>query len=159
MRSPYPFSPKSAAKLVPGQFCSLPLGGDRIGCGRILQVSDARGTREARLVLLGIYAWAKKRLPSETDIAGVPCSAKGLVHVRDIKLISGEVLGVRPLAADKLRPGRHLYQGRRAQLMVCEGFRPIRVARKRDLDEMQVLPLWTSSDLQAVAGRHSRGLR
>ena len=128
----YPFVPRSRAKLVVGQFWSLPLPGGRFACGRLLSLPGKVGTKQARLLVVGIENWLGMAAPTLKDIRGKDIVARGIVHVSAIRENRGVVLGRRSLASDGI---------------------------VQSVGGLPSLPEWSSGNLRKVAGKALRGLR
>ncbi len=96
----YPFVPKSRRKLRVGQFWSMPVFGRHFACGTILRLPGEVGSRQARILVVGIHKWLGKVRPTAEDIAGRRIVAQGVLHVDAIRKNGGEVEGFRRLSAE-----------------------------------------------------------
>jgi hypothetical protein len=100
----YPFTPRSNARLEPGQFWSIPLSDGRFACGRVLGVDrDAEYGRRTRFIA-GLLDWVGPEPPSAESIAGAPLLEAGHAHIATISDEGGALLGERPLESDGLVP-------------------------------------------------------
>src|SRR6476469_9439644 len=93
----YPFVPKSTAVLRPGQYWAVPLPDGRFACGRVVQVGCSTIPTPSRAFFGGLHHWIGAAVPSAEDIAGRPIVAWGVMHIRAIANLGGEVLGERDL--------------------------------------------------------------
>jgi hypothetical protein len=140
-RVTYPFVPKSAASLIPGQFWALPLSNGTFGCGRVVQLAPT-GMMGARVSFLGaVLDWVSTSPPTSAAIAGVPCVSQGHVHIKAITETGGEILGHRSLNLDGIEPwlfrGAHGWQNSSVQ----EGLIPVRPQTPAD-NELPVFSTW-----------------
>lgn len=102
--SSYPFSPRSSVKLRPGDFWPIPLVDGSFGCGRVLQLPPA-GTIGGRAQFLGgLMDWRGASPPATANLQGARTIDQGVMHVRSITDIGGEVTGHRPLEHDGEQP-------------------------------------------------------
>lgn len=132
----YPFFLKSRANLLVGQFWSMPIFGKRFACGRILRLPGAVGSRQARLVVVGIYEWLGWTEPTpevivRDGIAGQAIVVEGLVHTRALRENQAKVQTFRRRTLDGIKAGT-------------------------DLD---ALPRWSGEEFRKVVVKALRGLR
>lgn len=100
----YPFIPKSAVTLKPGQFWGVPLSEGGFGCGRVIQAA-ATYKGASRVIFYGaLLDWFGSVPPNEDSIAGAACLAQGKIHIKSIKIYGTEILGLRPLELDNITP-------------------------------------------------------
>lgn len=97
----YPFTPKSNRHLRPGQFWAIPLRDGRYACGRVMAV-PAFGPTDRVGVVVGLIDWCGDSPPSADDIAGCAVLEQAKSRFEAISNTGGEVIGERPLDADKL---------------------------------------------------------
>ena len=100
----YPFAPKSALSLKPGQFWALPLSDGSFGCAAVIQLmpKEMMGARVS--FLAGVLDWHGEELPSAESIAHSSCLKQGGVHFKTITETGGFILGYRPLEANGIEP-------------------------------------------------------
>jgi hypothetical protein len=96
-----PFTPKSNAFLLPGDWWSVPLSDGTFAAGRVLAASAFGGTDRTG-VTIALLDWHGATPPTEADIAGRPVLAWALSRVEAIAKTGGEILGNRPLDADAI---------------------------------------------------------
>jgi hypothetical protein len=93
----YPFLPKTATYVRPGDFWAIPLcRGGWYACGRVL---DTELRISNRLVTVGLLDWCESEKPTSDTIAGAKVLEYGIEHVRFIAAHGG-ILGHRPLDLD-----------------------------------------------------------
>lgn len=149
----YPFEPKSNAYLEPGQFWGIPLSDGRFACGRVLEVRrdpDEFVPVSSRIFLAGLHRWVGDRPPTSEDIAGAPLLAQGFAHVRAIRENGGMVLGLRPLEADGLVPGRWRSHFAGGEVWVYEGARKVRPATAPDAS-LPIIGTWGLKVISVIA--------
>jgi hypothetical protein len=146
----YPFIPKSANWLLPGQFWALPLSDGTFGCARVIEVPSVEARRSRMEFLAGVLDWHSTERPTADAIVGASCLAQGHVHLRAIIKTGGEILGFRDLSVDRIEPW--LFRG--AQFWknshVYRGLTPVRPQRPDDND-LPVLPTWGYGVARAIA--------
>lgn len=98
----YPFTPKSNAKLRPGQFFAIRLSDGRFACGRVLGIDRAASYGSRTNFVAGVLDWVADVPPTNESIAGAPVIAASQVHFRAIGEGNGEMLGHRDLDLDGL---------------------------------------------------------
>ena len=139
----YPFVPKSAAKLLPGEFWAIPLSDGTFACGRVIQVKPKRrlGSTSRVMFLAGLLDWHARAAPTNESIAGAACLAQGQAHFKTITASGGRILGVRPLEADGIEPWT--FRGARVHVNshVLRGLDPLRPQRPSD-EALPILSTW-----------------
>src|SRR5882672_1948662 len=98
----YPFTPKSNAHLIPGQFWSIPLSDGRFACGRVLGVERDLEYGSRTVFLGALLDWVGPAPPTSESIAGSKALDIGSMHALSIGESGGEILGERPLGLDGL---------------------------------------------------------
>lgn len=88
----FPFSPRSAARLRPGDFWALPLSDGRFGCAVVTDVAQA-GPASRSAFVVGLTDWVGQHPPSQTDATQATIFTQGLTHVRALTQTGAEVLG------------------------------------------------------------------
>lgn len=90
----YPFSPKSTAKLIPGQYWAIPLPNSVYGCGVILAIKVNRdGKKDSRIFLAGLLDWSGVKLPTALDIHDRKVLERGFAHIKTITENGKNLLG------------------------------------------------------------------
>ena len=146
----YPFTPKSTAKLVPGQYWGIPLSNGTYACGRVVQVLP-KGVKGSRVTFLaGLMNWNSPEPPNATIIADAGFLSQGQAHLKAITETGGMILGHRSLEADALNPwlfrsaeffrNSHVYKG----LIKTRPQTP-------DDDKLPVLETWGFKFIAALA--------
>jgi hypothetical protein len=147
----YPIRPKSTALLLPGQFWAVPLTDGRFACGRVLQVNGSELPVKSRNFFGGLLNWVGASLPSSECIAGAVVIASGVLHIRAITSLGGEVLGCRPIEADGLElPILLSARGGDGTLILC-GADAVRVATREEWGTLPVLGCWGWNYIQKLA--------
>jgi hypothetical protein len=149
-RPTYPYVPKSAQWLLPGEFWALPLSDRTFGCARVIQVSPPELENSRMMFLAGLLDWHSTKLPTPDSIAGANCLRQGQAHIRAITRTGGEILGFRSLSADRIKPWlfRRTAYWRNSQ--VYRGLIPVRAQIPRD-NCLPVLSTWGYESARVVA--------
>lgn len=135
----YPFTPKSTASLVPGQFWGIPLKNGTFACGRVLSFSiDERGRRHTWYFLAGLIDWSGVVPPTAESIAGKKVIAFGSAHMDAILDHGRKILGYRSLDADSAQPDL-LIVGEE----LCLGLEYVREATNKDRLSYPACPDWS----------------
>jgi hypothetical protein len=137
----YPFKPKSATNLSPGDFWALPLSDGKYGCGRVIALKPSSGTGSRSMLLAGLMNWVGSSLPTTEGLAGYATLAQGQIHLRSIWESGGEILGNRPLAEDQIQPDGFLSESPGGNCMLMKGYEVVRPATA---EEQRVLPVFTT---------------
>ncbi len=127
----YPFVLKSRAKLLVGQFWTMPIFGERFACGRILRLPGAVRSPQARLVVVGIYEWLGQTAPTEETIARRTIVAEGIVHVRALRENQVIVQEFRRLSLDRIKVSANVlalpeWSGEALKKVVAKALRDLR---------------------------------
>ena len=146
----YPYQPKSARSLIPGQFWSVPLKDGSFACGRVIQAAPALPGASRVVFLAALLEWHGATEPDENNIALAKCIAQGKAHIKTIKETGGAVLGLRPLECDGVEPW--LFRGARGHQnsYVSYGLEPKREQEEGDQD-LPILSVWGYKYIQALA--------
>jgi hypothetical protein len=150
-RSPsYPLRPKSTSSLEPGHFWAVPLGGGYFGCGRVLQLGGSQIGTKRSAFFGGLQDWIGDAPPTPESIAGSGIARFGVMHLKSITEIGGEILGVRPLDLDGIvLPELHSAHVYSAKLL--RGADAIRVAREDEWGTRPVLQYWGYRYIEQLA--------
>lgn len=148
----YPYEPKSARSLLPGQFWSVPLKDGSFACGRVLQPALTLPGASRVIFLAGLMDWHSDEQPDEDNIAGARCIAQGKAHIKTIRETRGAILGVRHLELDQVEPW--LFRGARGHQnsYVSYGLEPRREQLERNQD-LPILSVWGFKFIQSIAER------
>lgn len=139
----YPFVPRSTAQLLPGQFWSFPLLGQRFACGRVLQLRlKPDGKRDSHSFLAGLIDWVGSLPPDYDSIAGRPLLAHGQAHIRAITENAGEIVGFRPLELDGIEIPLTLSQRAATGCQIQRGFDVIGPATEEQVQTLEVFSTW-----------------
>ena len=150
----YPFTPRSTALLRPGQFWSFPLSSGQWACRRVLQLGGEEVPSPSRAFFGGLHNWVGIEPPSSASIAGAGFLAFGVMHIRAITGVSGQVLGIRPLELDAVELPILLSAHGGAGTMVLSGARRLREAHREEWGKLPVLGFWGYDFIQQLAERH-----
>jgi hypothetical protein len=100
----FPFVPKSALSLRPGDFWSVPLSDGSFAAGRVIELCP-RGRPGGRSMFLGaLMGWWGPSEPAFADLNGAPVLEQAMMHVVAITRSGGSVLGNRSLELDGIAP-------------------------------------------------------
>jgi len=96
-RPAFPFLPKKASSVRPGDFWGIPLRrGGWYACVRILEFDD----EIPNAVVVGLLDWCEPHLPTPESIAGAVVLKFGAAHIKTVGETGGQILGNRPLEDD-----------------------------------------------------------
>lgn len=152
--STYPFRPKSTASLIAGEFWAVPLPDGRFACGRILQLQGSEIPTPSQAYFGGLQNWVGKNLPTSESIAGSEIIAFGVMHIKAITELGGEVLGYRTLEFDKIKlPTLLSALGGPSTKVLC-GANAIRNAARVEWGKWPVLEFWGCDFIVQVAVEH-----
>jgi len=154
----YPFIPKSTRNLEPGQFWAVPVRGGRFACGRVLQVGGDKIPTPSRGFFGGLHDWVGTDKPTGTSIAGSPLLRTGVMHIRAILCLGGEVLGCRPLALDSVVMPTLLSGMGGSGAMVLLGATTVRPAVPAEWGRFPVLGYWSWDFIQVLANQQFAGV-
>lgn len=148
----YPFVPKSAVTLLPGQFWGVPLANGSFACGRVIQPA-ANHEGASRVIFYGtLLDWLGNQQPTPDSIAGAKCLAQGKIHIKSIKAFGTPILGIRPLALDNITPTLVISGLGDPSIgdWVMQGHELLRKARLQDVDLPQQ-QLWGAAYIRELA--------
>ena len=118
----YPFVPRSATRLLPGEFWAIPLCDGSFGCGRVIELMI--GSRV--LFLAAVMDWHASEAPTADKIAGAKCLDQGQAHIKAITETGGAILGHRPLEMDEVEPWEFRGAEFHVNSYVHKGLQPVR---------------------------------
>ena len=145
----FPFQPKSARLLLPGDFWSIPLPDGSFACGRVVQLHErGSGLGSASLFLAGLLDWRSTVPPTELAIRGRPTVDQGQAHVCTIQRSGGVILGHRPLVDDGIEPALMLSHMCSPGVMLQRGLAVLRPASEH---ERASLPVFSTYGYAAMA--------
>jgi hypothetical protein len=137
MPNPYPFTPKSSAKLSPGDFWSVPIQDGSFACGRVIELPP-KGRPGAKVSFLGgLLDWHAPLPPTANSIANCRTVKQGVMHILAIVSTGGQVLGNRALELDGIEPFEMINGD-----VVQRGFAPIRAWVRGDNDRLATFSTW-----------------
>jgi hypothetical protein len=97
----FPFLPKSNARLMPGDFWSMPIAPGRYAAGRVIELPwQHAGGSDRRMFLAGLMDWCGKAPPGANDLANRAVLEQGVMHVRAFSFSDWQIEGNRDLASD-----------------------------------------------------------
>ena len=149
----YPFVPRSTRDLEPGQFWAVPLKDGRFAFGRVLQVGGDMIPTPSRGFFGGLHAWTGMEKPTEASIAGSALLHVGVMHIRAIVSLGGEILGCRSLALDSIAAPILLSAMGGPGTMVLQGATSVRPAKLEEWGRFPVLGYWGWDFIQALANK------
>lgn len=85
----FPFSPRTAVQLEPGDLIAVPVDGGRWTC---LQVTDLQ-PRGRKYLVVGVLPWAGDEPPTAGDVAGLAAIDQGLTNIQIFTEGGLEVVG------------------------------------------------------------------
>jgi hypothetical protein len=147
----YPFRPKSTSVLVAGQFWAIPLPDGRFACGRVLQLNGSTIPTKSRAFFGGVQDWIGDNPPTHNSIAGAPILDFGVMHIRAITELGGEVLGIRDLQADCIQLPTLLSAMGGTGAMILLGSDALREAHRDEWGKLPVLGYWGWDFAQSIA--------
>ncbi len=149
--SAYPFRPKSTAGLEPGQFWSIPLPDGRFACGRVLQMNGSQIPVKSRAFFGGLLDWIDACPPTADSIAKKSVLDCGVMHIRAITNLGGEVLGQRSLESDHIKLPTLLSAMGGDGAMILRGADAVRQARREEWGKLPELEFWGWNCIQTIA--------
>ncbi|MGD0525538.1 MAG: hypothetical protein ABSE49_10360, partial [Polyangiaceae bacterium] len=138
----YPFEPKSTRSLTTGDYWAVPLTDGGFACGRVLQTEGDHLPTPTRTFFGGLHDWLGKSPPTSEDIAGAPLVRFGMMHLRAIVRLGGQVLGNRPLEADGVELPVMLDAHGGPTTRVVRGAQSVRTARREEWGTLPILGVW-----------------
>jgi hypothetical protein len=153
-RREFPFVPKSAIALCPGDFWAVPVSDGSFACGRVLELMPKGVPGERVAFLGGLLDWHASLPPTADSIARAGTVEQGVMHVRAIINSGGEVLGHRPLQLDGLEPATFV-NGNSVQ----KGFTRLREWCPEDTARFPSLSYWSYDVITTLAHKHFLGRR
>jgi len=139
MEITYPFEPKSAVRLRPGDFWPIPISGERFGCGRVIALKNPGQTGARSMLIAGLMNWIGSAPPTSGDLAGCRTVQQAQVHLRSILETGGVILGHRALALELIEPDLFLSEAKGANCWLMRGYEWLRPATP---DEQNSHPVW-----------------
>ena len=155
----YPFEPKSTRSLTPGDYWAVPLSDGGFACGRVLQTDGDHLPTPSRTFFGGLHDWFGKSAPTSENIAGATFVDFGIMHVRAITRVGGQVLGNRSLAADAIELPVMLDAHGGPTARVIRGAHTLRIARREEWGTLPVLGFWGYDFIQTLAEKMARDRR
>ena len=101
----------------------------------------------------GLQGWVGKEKPTEASIAGSTLLHVGVMHIRAISELGGEILGCRPLALDSISVPTLLSGMGGPGTMVLKGAASVRPALQAEWGRYPVLGYWGWDFIQSLADR------
>ena len=142
----FPFIPKSAAKLEPGDFWCIPLSDALNACGIVLQRMPGGMPGAHTAFLAGLLDWCGSGPPSVSEISTARIVEQGVVHVLAVQSTGGAILGHVDLATTEIEPLINYHTGN-----ICRGFTAIRPWAPSDGQDVPPLGWWGYDVLAAKA--------
>lgn len=152
MTAPYPYVPRSNARLRPGEFWAIPLKTGRFACGIVLAVARVPSPDyvvSTRAFLAGLLAWEGDAPPTPRALADVRLAGQGFAHVKTITEIGGRILGRLP-DSDAVRPALWQSAPGEGRGAVYAGIEWLRQATPADAD-LPPIVAWGFGHMRAVA--------
>lgn len=146
----YPFEPRSAANLLPGQFWAVRLSNGSFACGRVIQLTPSGALGSRVTFLAGLMDWHGIEPPTAESIAGSQCIAQGQAHVKTIRENGRLILGFRGLECDGITPWE--FRGAHGWMNSCVQLGLIKVRLQTPDDErLPVISTWGSGVILRLA--------
>lgn len=101
MKEQYPFTPKSTANLLRGQYWAIPLSNNKFGCGIILHLLKNGNKKEQRTFHAGLLNWVGNNPPTENEINKCEVLESGATHIKTIIEVGSEIVGKINLAPEE----------------------------------------------------------
>jgi len=148
----FPFSPKSNAKLCPGDFWALPLRDGSYACGVVLQLPPA-GTSGVKVSFLGgLLNWHSAEQPTLAKISNCRLIEQGVMHILAIQQSGKAILGNIPLEANGIEPLECINGN-----IIQKGYTPVRPWQREDNDVLPSFSYWGYDIITANAHKHFLG--
>lgn len=169
----YPFRPGSTRLLLPGQFWGVPISDGRFACGRVLQVGGSEIPTPTRVFFGGLLHWLDSKPPSVESIAGAKLLsfearqhngtttnelAVGMMHIKAIAELGGQILGHRALEDDGIELPTLLSAHGGEGTEILFGANTLRTAKQEEWGKLQVLEAWGYDFIQQLAEHHLAGV-
>jgi Immunity protein 26 len=152
MSGAYPFTPKSSAKLRPGDFWAIPLQDGSFACGRVIELPP-KGRPGAKVSFLGgLLGWHSANPPTAESIAASPTIEQGAMHVLSITSTGGQIIGHRSLESDGIEPFEMINGN-----VVQRGFEPLRPWKRSDNELLPTFSTWGYNVIWLRAHKHFLG--
>lgn len=148
MKRVFPFSPKSNAKLLSGDFWAISLNSGRFACGIVLELPPKELSSKTSF-LAGLLDWVGDDLPTFDSIAGSKLIEQGEAHIKTITENDSLILGNRPLELDKIEP----FICRNAQFF-CKGYSYIDFEPDENIDLLPHFTTWGFGVIKILANKH-----
>jgi hypothetical protein len=145
----YPFTPKSTAQLLPGQFWAVPLSDGRFACGRVLQLAGSEIPTKSRGFFGGLHSWVGAKEPDAAEIETAPFLDFGAMHIRAITEVGGKVLGEAPLR--NFQMPKLLSAAGGPDTMLLAGADAVRKAKRSEWGTLPVLGYWAYDHIREIA--------
>jgi len=150
----YPFRPRSTATLAPGQFWEVPLPDGRFACGRVLQLGGSEIPTPTRSFFGGVHDWIGGEPPTTDSIAGRRLLETGIMHIKAITELGGEVQGCRSLPLDGIELPILLSAHGGSGTMLLRGADVLRPAQRDEWGKFPVLGYWGYDFIRQLAIHH-----
>ena len=135
----YPFAPKSARVLLPGEFWAIPLADGTFACGQVVQPAPGTPGSSRVLFLAGLLSWRSIAPPTSETIKSSTCMAQGKLHYEAIAHVGGQILGCRSIGVVEPWLFRSAEEPKGSQ--VLRGLFPLRAQKPTDV-ELPVIQVW-----------------
>ena len=136
--------------MVPGPFWAVPISGGYFGCGRVLQIGGTQIGKTRTAFFGGLQDWIGDAPPTSESIAGTGIARFGVMHLKAIIEVGGEILGVRPLDLDGIGlPDLHSAHSLSANIL--RGADIVRLAREDEWGTRPVLQWWSYGYIEQLA--------
>ncbi|MBV5336819.1 MAG: hypothetical protein J0653_02145 [Deltaproteobacteria bacterium] len=93
LRVIYPFTPKSTAHLVRGQFWPIPLSNGQYGAGCVIGEMLNNGVKNARVFMGGVLHWICDTPPTPENLSRAKLYEYGFLHIKSIKEVGLPIVG------------------------------------------------------------------
>jgi hypothetical protein len=137
----YPYAPKSARSLRPGEFWAIRLSDDSYSCGVVVSPAPSSAKATRVLFLAGLLDWRSPKPPTPAAIAGSECFAQAKFHYEGIGAFGGKILGVRPAASAPLEPWTFRSARVAEGSYIQKGLELVRPQTDSD-DQLSVISVW-----------------
>ncbi len=101
MKEHYPFTPKSTAHLLRGQYWAIPLSNGKYCCGTILHLLKSGNKKEQRTFHAGLLNWVGSNPPTENEIRDCEVLENGAAHIKTITKVGSKIIGKINLIPDE----------------------------------------------------------
>jgi len=110
---------------------------------------ERKNNRKTKLLLVGLHNWSGENRPTDKDIDQTPIIEQGVMHINSIKHIGGEILGLKLLEEDNLKPHLQFEAG-----YLIDGFENIGKLPAHDYEKYSRRTTYGLNSIRLKAEKH-----